>query len=89
MSFALRPEQLEFRDTLRRFLEERCPPAEVRRAMDIEAGMDAPLWKGMSEELGLPGVMIPEAQGGQGFGIEELAVTMGELGRSLAPCPFL
>ncbi len=89
MSFALRPEQLEFRDTLRRFFEERCPATEVRRVMETEEGVDPGLWQAMTEELGLPGVMIPEAQGGQGFGIEELAITMGELGRSLAPCPFL
>ncbi len=89
MSFALRPEQLEFRDTLRRFFEDRSPPAEVRRVMETHEGVDPGLWRAMTDELGLPGVMISEEQGGQGFGIEELAIAMGELGRSLAPCPFL
>ena len=47
------------------------------------------LWKRSCEELGLPGLAIAEAHGGQGFGLAELALALSEVGRSLAPVPLL
>ena len=35
------------------------------------------------------GFNVPEAFGGQGYGLEELCVVVEELGRALAPIPFL
>src|SRR5438105_10667069 len=40
-------------------------------------------------ELGWLGVHLPEAHGGSGFGLEELVVIVEELGRGLAPGPFV
>jgi alkylation response protein AidB-like acyl-CoA dehydrogenase len=40
-------------------------------------------------ELGWLGIPIPEAYGGAGMGLAELAVVMEALGRTLAPEPFL
>ena len=88
MSFALSDEQVEFRDTLRRFLAEVAPPAEVRRLLETDAGFDEGVWKQMAAELGLQGIAIPERFGGQGFGNAELCLATAEMGRSLLPSPF-
>jgi alkylation response protein AidB-like acyl-CoA dehydrogenase len=81
-------EERAFRDELRRFLAEHAPPGEVRRTLDSEAGFDARVWKQMREELGLPGIAVPEAAGGQGFGLVELGLALAELGRALACAPL-
>ncbi len=89
MDFAFSEEQEEFRETLRRFFEEKATSADVRRMMESPEGYDPALWKQMSEELGLPGIRIPEAYGGQGFGFLELGIVQEEMGRVLLPSPFL
>ncbi len=88
MSHPASDEEREFRDVLRRFLAEAAPPAEVRRLMDSDAGFDEDAWKRLREELALPGLAVPEAQGGQGFGLVELGLALAEFGRSLACAPF-
>ena len=50
--------------------------------------MDAELWKELCE-LGWPGIAVAEENGGQGLGAIELSILCEELGRSLAPVPFL
>jgi alkylation response protein AidB-like acyl-CoA dehydrogenase len=86
--FNLSEERIEFRDTLRRFFEEHAPIAETRSVMESGDEISAPVWKLAVEELGLAGIAIPEAYGGQGFGLGELAIALGECGRSLAPAPL-
>ena len=68
MEFSFTDEQEAFRTVLRRFLEAKSPTTEVRRLMETEAGFDRAVWKQLSDDLGLPGIHIPEAYGGQGFG---------------------
>jgi alkylation response protein AidB-like acyl-CoA dehydrogenase len=89
VDFAYSEEQEEFRGTLRRFLESRSPLAEVFRVMATERGHDPDVWKQISGELGLPGLAIPEALGGQGFGFLELGIAFEEMGRVLLPSPCL
>lgn len=89
MDFAFSEEQEEFRATVRRFVEARWPTAEVRRLAETPSGFDAAAWKQMAAELGLQGLAIPEAYGGQGFGFLELGIALEELGRQLAGGPYL
>ena len=87
--YGLSEESLEFRDTLRRFFEEASPTAEVRRVMESTRDGHAPeVWRLASEELGLAGIAIAEDLGGQGFGLHELGIALGEAGRALAPIPL-
>jgi alkylation response protein AidB-like acyl-CoA dehydrogenase len=88
MKFSFSDEQAEFRTMLRRFLEDKSPTTEVRRLMETEAGHDAQVWRQLAQELGLTAIHIPEAYGGQGFGIAELAIAVEEAGRALLCAPF-
>ena len=88
MDFAFSDEQEEFRNTLRRFFEEKAPGSEVRGMAKSPEGFDRTLWKQMAEELGLQGVHVPEVYGGQGFGFLELGIVLEEMGRVLLPSPF-
>jgi alkylation response protein AidB-like acyl-CoA dehydrogenase len=74
---------------VRRFVEERWPIGSVRRLADTPSGFERAVWKQMSQELGLPGLALPEACGGQGFSFLELGIALEELGRQLAGGPFL
>ncbi len=88
MDFAFSEEQDEFRETLRRFFEEKSASSEVRRLMETREGYDAGLWKQMAGELGLQGLHIPENYGGQGFGFLELSIVLEEMGRVLFCAPY-
>ena len=85
MKFSFSEEQTEFRNMLRRFLNDRSPTTEVRRVMETEAGYDPEVWRMMAEELGVTAIHIPEAYGGAGFGVSELAIAAEEAGRALLP----
>ena len=87
--FDLSDEQRDFRDMLRRFFEEHAPMTRVREVMESEGGCAPELWAQAGGELGLAGLAIPEACGGQGFGLPELAIALEEAGRALAPIPLL
>ncbi|MDQ1027174.1 alkylation response protein AidB-like acyl-CoA dehydrogenase [Streptomyces umbrinus] len=82
-------EQEEIRRTLRELLLKRCGPEEVRTAVQSEGGYDPALWETLAQQLGLPGLALPEAYGGVGCSVTELALASEELGRSLAPSPLL
>jgi alkylation response protein AidB-like acyl-CoA dehydrogenase len=86
--FSFSDEQDEFRSVIRRFLEDRSPPTEVRRLMETPEGCDPAVWRQLSEELGLPAVHIPEEYGGQGFSFVELGIALEETGRALLCAPY-
>jgi alkylation response protein AidB-like acyl-CoA dehydrogenase len=88
MKFSFSDEQVEFRTALRRFLSDTSPTTEVRRWMETDIGYDVDVWRQMSQDLGLTGIHIPEAYGGQGFGVSELAIATEEMGRSLLCAPY-
>ena len=88
MNFAFSPEQEEFRRSLRRFLADKSPAAEVRRLMDTDAGYDPQVWKQLADQLGLQGLAVPEEFGGAGATPVELGITFEEMGRVLFCAPF-
>lgn len=79
----------DLRATVRSFLTERCNPADVVKAYDGDSSLTPVLWKGIAGELGLAGLLIPESYGGADASAREAAVVLEELGRSVAPVPFL
>ena len=88
MDFHLSDEQAMLRDGARRFLEEQCSTDQVRAVMDSDAGYDPDLWRAMADQ-GWTAMHIPEAYGGAGFSFAETAILLHEMGRSLAPVPYL
>src|SRR5271157_3822504 len=87
MDFGLTDDQREIQRTARDLLSERAKPERVREHAE-SARMDRELWSELCE-LGWPGIAISEEHGGQGLGAIELSILCEELGRSLAPVPFL
>jgi alkylation response protein AidB-like acyl-CoA dehydrogenase len=88
MKFSFSEEQDAFRETLRRFLENHSSTTAVRQIMATDAGYDKSVWRQLSGELGLTAVHIPEAYGGMGYGISELAIAVEEMGRALLCAPY-
>ena len=87
MDFGFTDDQREIQRTARELLADRARPDKVRE--HAEAGTsDEALWTELSE-LGWPGIALGEDHGGQGLGRIELSILCEELGRSLAPVPFL
>jgi alkylation response protein AidB-like acyl-CoA dehydrogenase len=80
------------RDSVRRLFADRCPPELVARAYDTEppAPLDfSDIWRTLARDLGVAGLLVPESLGGAGAGAREVAIVMEEIGRAVAPVPFL
>ena len=88
MNFDFSEEQKALRDSLRRFLSDESGSDAVRAVYRGELGYDPALWAQMGE-MGLNGAAFAESHGGSGAGYLELCVVAEELGRALAPVPFL
>jgi alkylation response protein AidB-like acyl-CoA dehydrogenase len=88
VNFAFSEEQEELRRTVRAFLEDKSPSAEVRRLMETAEGYDPAVWEQMGSQLGLQGLAIPEEYGGSGYSYVELIVVLEEMGRALLTAPY-
>jgi len=87
----LTDDQRMLQDTVRPFMaEEGAIKKELRHWRDTGCtdGYGTDLWKQFAE-LGLTGILIPEAQGGAGLGAVEAGLVLEEIGRNLTPSPFL
>ncbi|MGW5642970.1 acyl-CoA dehydrogenase family protein [Saccharopolyspora sp. NPDC003752] len=81
--------EVSLRSTLRDLLADHCEPASVMRAYEGDHALTQTLWKVVASDLGLAGLLVPENRGGAGASAREVAVVLQELGRSVAPLPFL
>jgi hypothetical protein len=72
MQFGLTETQQTLKNTVRKFLSAECPMAEVRRLLETDTAFDAGLWSKMAEQ-GWTGIIFPEAYGGFGMGMVEMA----------------
>ena len=87
----LTDDQRLLQDTVRPFMaDEGAIKTQLRHWRDTGCtdGYGTALWKQFAE-LGLTGVLIPEAQGGAGLGAVEAGLVLEEIGRNLTPSPFL
>ena len=87
MRFAFTDEQLAMRDAVRDFLEKECPASVVRDAWTNDTGRSG-LWQKLGE-LGVLGVLAPEAQGGLGGDFLDLVLLLEETGRAALPEPVV
>jgi alkylation response protein AidB-like acyl-CoA dehydrogenase len=88
VDFDFSEEQQELRRLLRSFLDQKSPESEVRRLMETDDGYDTAVWSQMADQMGLPGLIIPEELGGSGYSYLELTVVLEEMGRRLLCAPF-
>ena len=77
------------RESVRDLLTARCTPERVAAAYDGDRELQPGLWRTLSVDLGLAGLLIPEERGGAGATAREASVVLEELGRFVAPVPFL
>ncbi|MEU6498986.1 acyl-CoA dehydrogenase family protein [Streptomyces californicus] len=89
MDAALTAEQHAIRRTLRDLLARSGGPEAIPAAVRTAEGHDPDLWRRLAEELGLPGLALPEEYGGAGCGAAESALVCEEAGRALLPTPLL
>jgi alkylation response protein AidB-like acyl-CoA dehydrogenase len=88
MDFGLSEDQVLLKDTIKRFLSERCPTTRVRRIMEGDGSEEKELW-GELAELGVAGVTVPGDHGGLERELLDLALVAEELGYAATPGPFI
>jgi alkylation response protein AidB-like acyl-CoA dehydrogenase len=88
MRFHLDEQQVALQDTVDRCLTEVLDQQRLLAALDGTTGFDSELWSALGE-VGVLGVMVPEAYGGTGVGLLETALVAEVLGRHATPGPWL
>jgi alkylation response protein AidB-like acyl-CoA dehydrogenase len=88
MDFGLSEEQEMLQQSAREFLSRECPPTFVREMYKDQDGFSRELHRKMAEQ-GWTGLLIPEAHGGLGLTMLDMAVLLEEMGRAVVPGPFL
>jgi len=88
VNFALSDEQIELARSARQILAAECPMTRVRKIAETPAGHDPDLHRTFAQ-AGWLGILVPESLGGAGLALLDAAVLLGELGRALAPGPFV
>lgn len=87
MNFELTDDQRAIKRTANEFLAARYKLDTVRELAESDRGFSDEQWRELAE-LGWPGVIVPEEDGGLGLGAIELLVIQEELGYALAPSPL-
>ena len=89
MDFSYDDEQTALRDAVRGLVGKAYGDYEQRRrTVDEDPGFDEELWARMAE-MGLLGLPFGEDDGGVGAGPVEIGIVCQELGRVIAPEPYL
>ncbi|WP_285583055.1 acyl-CoA dehydrogenase [Actinoallomurus iriomotensis] len=88
MGLGLTAEHQELAASVRAFAARHIPREAVRAALGPDADGRPDHWSALAGQ-GLLGLHLPEKHGGQGFSLVELAVAVEEMGRALAPGPYV
>lgn len=82
-------EEEALRSAVRDLLTDHCDAPGVIARTESDAPHDLAAWKALADGMGLAGLLVPEELGGQGASHREVAVVLEELGRAVAPVPYL
>jgi alkylation response protein AidB-like acyl-CoA dehydrogenase len=90
-------ERQELAQSVRSACERLVPEERVRAVAygegeaggDGHSGFDTALWDVLCNQVGVAAIALPEHLGGAGYGASALGVVAHELGRVLAPVPFV
>jgi alkylation response protein AidB-like acyl-CoA dehydrogenase len=88
VDLSLNETQLMLRDLAREFVEREVPKTRVREIDESPTGFSRDLWEQIAK-LGWPGMAVPEALGGTGNSMTDLAVVLESLGEAACPSPLL
>lgn len=88
MGIALTDDHRELAEVARAFLTSQKARWAARSLLDAADEARPPFWHDLVE-LGWLGLHIDEEHGGSGYGLPELVVVIEELGRAVAPGPFV
>ena len=88
MGIALTDDHRELEEVARAFLTSQKARWAARSLLDAADESRPPFWHNLVE-LGWLGLHIDEEHGGSGYGLPELVVVIEELGRAVAPGPFV
>jgi len=89
MALVLNEEQLMLKESAAGLLAEKAGVAQLRalRDADDELGFNREVW-GEIAAMGWPGIAVPEAYGGLGYGYTGLGLVLEQAGRHLSPTPL-
>jgi len=87
MDIKLSEDQLEMVRQARRFCENELPMTRVREVFEGKQGFTEADWQKMVG-LGWSALLIPEAYGGVGMELLDMALVLQEMGRTVAPGPL-
>ncbi|HVB42891.1 MAG TPA: acyl-CoA dehydrogenase [Streptosporangiaceae bacterium] len=88
MSIAITDEHVALARTVSDFLRNNGARSAARALLEAETDQLPTFWSEQAE-LGWLGLHLPEEYGGSGFGLPELVIVAEEMGRAIAPGPFV
>ena len=88
MDFTLTDEQIAVRDLAGQILAEQLTPERIREIEDGDTWFAPETWAELAQ-ADLLGLALPEAHGGGGYGLFELALLCEQVGRHVAPLPLI
>jgi alkylation response protein AidB-like acyl-CoA dehydrogenase len=87
VDFTFSPEQEALREAVRSFLNRPGAPAYYRAMIEDDRGFTDEWWSEITD-LGWPGLLVSEADGGTGLGLVDAVVLQEEMGRVALPGPY-
>ena len=88
MDFTFSEDQLALQQTVREFLEGECSAGWIRAQWDTESGRSPEFWKKLAE-IGITGLLDPEAMGGLEMDEIDFVLLLEEIGRAALPDPVI
>ncbi|MBU2195346.1 MAG: acyl-CoA/acyl-ACP dehydrogenase [Alphaproteobacteria bacterium] len=88
MDFGLSQDQQMLRDAVARCLADTCPLDQVRECAERDNPLSDNVLRAV-QDLGIPGMLVPEEHGGLGMTLLDAAIVAEQLAYAVAPVPFL
>ncbi len=86
LDYSLSEDHQAIQEAYKQFFKTHCPIESVRAAQ--ESGFDKSLWERLCA-MGATTMALPESAGGDGATLVDLTLVAEEIGRSLAPVPWI
>lgn len=87
MNFELNEDQVQLRDSVRRYLDDRYGFESRQKRLGGGEGTDRTMWTEFAA-MGWVGLLAPEDAGGLGWGLVDATIVLQEMGRGLVAEPF-